>query len=501
MNINEKLKKYKEYKERVSAYKYLFSVAGFDKETIAPVGGNDFFNKKLNYMVGEAYKIENDKEIYELINDLSKEDLGEELNREIYLSKKNLENVMSFTKEETMEFDLACSSSFDAWLRAKNNNNYDEFAPYLEKLIVLSKDRAKKRNPNILPYNLYLSDYEDGTNILMYDKFFDLLKKELIPLIKEVNKRQDKVDDSFLYKYYPKDKQVLFSKELLKYLGFDASWGYMGESEHPFTSGFSKYDVRITTNYNEHNVVSNIFSIIHEVGHAHYEHNIDSEYDDLEIRFMVSSGMHESQSRFLENYIGKRKSFWVNLYPKLQELFPENLSNVSLDDFCRAINVSRSSLIRTDADELTYPMHILIRYEIEKGIFDGSIDFKDLSKIWKEKYKEYLGIDVKDDASGILQDVHWASASFGYFPTYALGSAMGAQIYKQLEKDEAVDYLLENNHLDIIIDYLKDTFQKYGALYDYDETLLILTNERFDPRYYVDYLKNKYKKLYEIKED
>ena len=496
MNTEEKIKKYKDYKEKVSAYKYMMSIAYYDKETIAPVCGYEFFNKKLNYMAGEAYEVENDKEIFELINDLSKVDLSEELNREIYLSKKNLKNIMSFTKEETMEYDLACSASFDAWLRAKNNNDYSEFAPYLEKLINLSKDRAIKRNEMILPYNLYLDDYEEGTNILIYDDFFNSLKRELIPLIKEISNKQDKIDDSFLYKYYPIEKQKIFSKELLKYLNFDASWAYMGESEHPFTDGLSRNDVRITTHFYEHNIVANIFSIIHEVGHAHFEHNIDSKYDDMEIRFMVSSGMHESQSRFLENYIGKRKSFWVNLYPKLQQLFKENLGNVSLDDFYRAINVSRPSLIRLDADELTYPLHILIRYEIEKGIFDGSIDPKNLAKIWNEKYKEYLGVEAKDDISGILQDVHWASASFGYFPTYALGSAIGAQIYRQMEKDLDIDNLLLNNKFEVIITYLKNNIQHNGALYNYDEILRKMSGEKFNPRYYIDYLKNKFQKLY-----
>ena len=208
--------------------------------------------------------------------------------------------------------------------------------------------------------------------------------------------------------------------------------------------------------------------------------------------------MHESQSRFLENHIGRKKSFWVNLYPKLQELFPENLKDVSIDDFVKAINLSRSSLIRTDADELTYPVHILIRYEIEKGIFDGTVDVSKLDQIWNQKYKEYLGLDVPSVKDGILQDMHWGSAYFGYFPTYALGSAIGAQLLNSMEKKLDVDGLLENNKFKDIMKYLKENVQHDGALHNYDYVLIRATGEEFNPSYYINYLKKKYSTIYGI---
>ncbi len=498
MNTKDKIKKYKEYKDKVNAYDLLLNTANFDRETIAPVKGNSYRNKMLNIMSGEAYDVETDPEIISIVDDLSKEDLGEVLNRDVYLTKKSLENVSKFSKEEIMKFDMAYANSFDAWLKAKSENDYSLFKDNLNEVIEISKFKAKRRNPSAIPYNVLLDDFEEGMTIQKYDEFFDLIKKELIPLIKQVSKKKDYIDDSFLYKYYPREKQIMFNEELKKYIKFDCSWGYLGESEHPFTSGFSKNDVRITTNYDEHNIASNIFSVIHETGHAHYEHNVDSKYEGTNIRKYISSGMHESQSRFLENYIGRRKSFWVNLYPKLQELFKENLENVSLDDFVRAINVSKPSLIRTEADELTYPIHILIRYEIEKGIFDGSIDSKDLANIWNKKYKEYLGVDVKNDRDGILQDIHWSSASFGYFPTYALGSAFGAQIFDSMKKDIDVDDLLEHNKFSAIIKYLKDNVQYDGALHDYEYILKRATGKKFDPKYYIDYLKKKYSNLYNL---
>lgn len=499
MNNKDKIKKYKEYQEKINAYGLVVNTTYFDKETIAPVKGNKYRNSKLNYMSGVLYDIQTDKEYIDLVNDLSKQDLGKELNRDIYFEKKSLDNITKFTKEEVMEFDLACSNAFDAWLKAKSDNDYKAFEPHLSKLIDLQKKRANIRDPKAIPYNVHLDDYEEGMDIKQYDKFFNLVKKELSPLIKKVNDNKDKIDDSFLYKYYPYDKQKKFNEILLKYIGFDSSWGYLGESEHPFTNAMSINDVRITTHIDEYNLASNIFSVIHEAGHAFFEHNVDIKYEGTNIEHCISSGVHESQSRFLENYIGRRKSFWVNLYPKLQELFPENLSDVSLDDFYKAINVARSSLVRTEADELTYPMHILVRYEIEKGIFDGSIKTKDLVRLWNNKYKEYLGVKVPSDKEGILQDVHWASASFGYFPTYALGSAFGAQLFNKMSKDLDIDYLLEHNKFKQIVKYLKDNVQHTGALYSFNEICLRATGESFNPKYYINYLKNKYKTLYKIK--
>ena len=496
MNKEEMIKKYKDYQDRVNAYGLLLNTAYFDKETIAPVKGNQYRNKMLNIMSGESYMIETNPEMIKLVDELSKIDLGEDLNRDVYLSKKALESISKFSKEEIMEFDLACSNSFDAWIDAKGKNDYRLFEEHLKKLIDLSKMRANRRNDKVEPYNVMLDDFEEGMTIKKYDEFFNLVKRELIPLIKQVSEKH--IDDSFLYKYYPKEKQVLFNQELLKYINFDSSWGYMGVSEHPFTNGFSKYDVRITTSYDEHNIASNIFSVIHETGHAHYEHNVLEKYEGTNIKKCISSGMHESQSRFLENYIGKRKSFWLNLYPILQDLFKENLNDVSLDDFIRAINVSKPSLIRTEADELTYPIHILIRYEIEKGIFDGSVSCDNLNEVWNQKYKEYLGIDVESDTEGILQDIHWSSASFGYFPTYALGSAFGAQFIRQMEKDIDIDKSLEENKFGGIVDYLRDNIQFDGALHNFDYILNRATHESFNPSYYIDYLKNKYKNLYNL---
>ena len=500
MNKTEALKTYRQFNEKIQAYFMVIGTTDFDRMTVAPRGGAEHRNKMLSIVQGELFTIMTDPKYVEAVNYLSTLDLGKERNRDIALAKKRLDDTLIFSKEETMEYSLAQMNSYEAWYEAKNTDNYAIFKPHLMKLIDLSLKRYNKRDPKKNPYDMALDDYEEGMNRKKYDEFFSLVRKELVPLIRKVNKKQDAIDDSFLYKYYPAEKQAKFMKEVTDYLGFTDDWGYMGLTEHPFTTGFSRNDMRITTNYDEHNITAAIFSVIHETGHAFYGHQIDKKYDNYPyIQMMISSGMHESQSRFFENYMGRRKAFFANLYPKLQELFPENLADVSLDDFIRAVNVSKCSLVRTEADELTYPIHILIRYELEKGIFAGKADLDKLDQLWDEKYEKYLGVKADKASEGILQDVHWSDASFGYFPTYALGSAIGAQIFHQMNKDLDVDKLLEKGQFRKISDYLKKNIQHYGALYDFNQILLMATGEEFNPHYYIDYLKDKYTKLYGIK--
>lgn len=498
MNKKEALKIYRDHLQKSAAYRMVLAYASYDKETIAPKNGSDYFNRKMAVMAGEQYKIETDPKLIEAVEYLSHTKLPEKMRREIELRKKSLEDVTCFTKEETMEWNLLCSEGWDAWYKAKKTDNYPIFEPYLKKIIETTKERALRRHSEKDPYDTLLDDYEEGMTRAEYDRFFDLIRKELLPLIQKVNARQEEVDDSYMYLNYPIDRQKKFCEKLLKYIGFDAGWGYMGISEHPFTNGVQRNDVRITTSYDDHNIKSTIFSIIHESGHAYYEHQIDPQYDDMIIRYSISSGMHESQSRFLENYIGRRPSFWKGLYPKLQKAFKKNLGNVSVDEFIRGISAARSSLVRTEADELTYPIHILIRYEIEKAVFSGEISTEDLDRVWREKYKEYLGLDVPNATDGILQDVHWAYAYYGYFPTYALGSAIGAQIMNTMEKQIDVDGLLEKGKVKEIEKWLKKNIQHDAAMTDYNSILLRATGEKFNPQYYIDYLKNKYTKLYNL---
>ena len=283
-------------------------------------------------------------------------------------------------------------------------------------------------------YDVLLDIYEEGMTKEKYDKFFSLLKAEIVPLVHKINSLKP-LEVSFKDKLFDINKQKEFANYLMDVMCFDKSRGLMKESEHPFTSGYGTTDVRITNHYYEDLLISSIFSCIHELGHATYEQQSNPDLDSTLLGGGASMAMHESQSRFYENIVGRSYEFWVRHYPKLKSIFSEELKDVTLDEFYKYINNVECSLIRTEADELTYPLHIMVRYEIEKLIIESDVDVCELPSIWNKLYKEYLGIDVPSDKEGILQDVHWAGGSFGYFPTYALGSAYGAQMLDAMKKD------------------------------------------------------------------
>ena len=491
----DKLELLKNWEFKYSAYGLALNTCYFDDETIAPKNGQDYRYARLAFMAGERHKIATDPEVGNLLKELKDDDLDEVNKRKVSLLIKNFEDMSKIPQKEFEEYTALTLKSSAVWQEAKKRADYSLFAPYLADLIAYQKRFAAYRNPQIAPYDVLLDDYEEGMTMADYDQFFELLKKEIVPLLHDVQKAKA-IDDSFLYLYYPRQKQLLLMEKIKDVLGFDASWGYMGESMHPFTCGFSQDDVRVTNAYDEHNIAAAIYSLVHEVGHAYYEHQIDKDYAGTVLK-NVSSGMHESQSRLLENYIGRRKKFIASFYPELVKLFPENLGDVSLEAFWAAINVAKPSLIRTDADELTYPLHILIRYEIEKRLFNGELDTKNLNKVWNAYYKEYLGIEVPDDVRGILQDIHWSQGDFGYFPTYALGSAVAAQIVHKMADDIDIDDSIDS-HISKITDYLGMHIQHYGALYPLQELLEKTSGEKFNPQYYIDYLKTKYRKLYNL---
>lgn len=327
------------------------------------------------------------------------------------------------------------------------------------------------------------------------DEFFSLLKGEIVPLLKKI-KEVGNPEKKLLQKVEI-EKQKKFNRFIGKYLGFDFDRGVGAESEHPFTMNITKNDVRLTTKYIEDNPMSAVFSTIHETGHGIYEQQIGDNLQGTILGSGGSMGIHESQSRFYENIIGRDLHFWKGLYEKVKEEFTF-LKDISLEDFYREINLVEPSLIRVDADELTYSLHIMVRYEIEKGIIDGSIDVEDLPKVWKEKMEEYLGVVPSTDSEGVMQDVHWSAGLVGYFPSYALGSAYSAQIYNTMKKELNVDEILEGGEMYKIREWLGEKIHKYGKLKETPEIIKEVTGEDLNPKYYIEYLRDKYSKIYNI---
>ena len=326
------------------------------------------------------------------------------------------------------------------------------------------------------------------------DRFFAVIREKLVPLIRAVGEKEQP-DDSFLHLHYPIEAQRKFSDYLMEVLQLDRGHCAIGETEHPFTLNFTSQDVRITTHYKEDDVASSMYSVIHEGGHARYELDVDPAYDYTCLAGGVSMGVHESQSRFYENIIGRSLPFVQAIFPRMREFFPQQLSGVTAEQFYKAVNRAQPSLIRTEADELTYCLHVMVRYEIEKQLIGGTLDVGDVPAQWNRLYKEYLGVDVPDDTRGCLQDSHWSGGSFGYFPSYALGSAYGAQMLRSMERDMDVWGGVSKGDLAGVTGWLREHIHKYGCMLDPADIVKNACGD-FDPTAYTDYLTKKYSALY-----
>lgn len=471
----------------------------WDNETLAPKEAGAFTSRVIGALSEEYYRIMTGREMEEAIAACEKEtDLSETEKAIVREARESREEIACIPSKEYRDNAQLVAESARIWSDAKKNKDFDKFVPTLEKVVDYQKKFAsyrKKEGQKL--YDVMLNTYEKDFNMEMLDQFFDKLKEELVPLLKEIMDRGKSIDNSFLKGDYPENKQRELAEYLAEYVGFDFNKGVISVSAHPFTTNLHNHDVRITTNYTDR-VDSSIFSIIHEAGHGIYELGIGDELTQTLAGQGASMGMHESQSRFFENIIGRSPAFWTPIYDKLVELFPEQLKKVTREQFVEAVNKVEPGLIRTEADELTYSLHIMIRYELEKMIVEENLDLHKLPEIWADKYEEYLGIRPENPAEGVLQDIHWSQGSFGYFPSYALGNAFGAQIYDHMKKEMDFDGLLKQGKLSVIRDYLRDHIHKFGKLKTSRQILKDTTGEDFTPDYYIQYLKEKYQALYEL---
>ncbi len=498
MNREEKIQQFLAWEKKLESLQMALTIIGIDSVDVPPSQGNAYRSEHLSILYGEHFKMANDPAMFEILEELKDdENIDYPLRRRISLYAKNAEKQKAIPADEYIAYQNLLSRSESAWLEAKATSNYRDYAPILKDVFAGYAKQVSHRDSPLPLYDQILEDHEPGMTMEKYDAFFQQVKERCIPLIQQIQKAKP-IDTSLFEKEYDIAKQKQFMAQILQYVGFTKDWGKMSESEHPLTTGVSKGDIRFTTHYRLNNPVDSVLSTIHESGHAWFGHNIDSKYDGTILQHSISAALHESQSRFCENHLGRSKAFWTVNYPSLQALYPEQLGNVTFDTFYRAINAVEPSLIRTQADELTYPLHIVIRYEIEKAMFDGSLQAEDLEEAWNTKYREYLGVEVPDAAHGILQDMHWPYAYFGYFPTYALGSAYSAQFYHTMVQQINPDQLMLENRYTEIMKWLEEHIQTYGNLYDPSKIIVDATGEPFNPSYYLDYLTEKYTKLYHL---
>ncbi len=495
----EALETLAELQKKMYAYGVAMASLTLDADTVAPKDTAEGRGVALGILAGESHKLFANKEVGDLLAELdaAKDELDPTVRRQVEVLKRDYDRMSRVPAEEYMEYAMLRNQSGDVWHKAKEKSDFAMFAPVLEKLIACTRKFAAYYDSTKAPYDALLNEYERGINMEYLDSFFASLRERIVPLIHEISKKPQP-DDSFLKKEYPIAKQREFSDYLMDVIGLDRSHCTIGETEHPFTLNFNNKDVRITTHYKEHDVSASMYSVIHESGHAMYELGVS---DDLQYTCLaggMTMGTHESQSRFYENLIGRSLPFIQAIFPKIVEFFPEQLEGVTAEQFYLAVNRAEPSLIRTEADELTYPLHIMIRYEIEKQLFGGTLEVKDIPETWNRLYKEYLGVDVPDGKHGCLQDSHWSGAMFGYFPSYALGSAYGAQMLRNMEKDFDVWDAVGNGNLAPVSAWLREKIHKYGGAKESAELVRSACGGAFDPTVYADYLVEKYSKLYGV---
>lgn len=496
MDLKEALQRLGELQTRLYAYNCASSSLYLDGVTVAPRDTSQGRGVALGVLAGESHKLLADPRTGELLDFLTehRDELDLPQRRQTEELRRSYKQLSRIPADEYMAYAVLTNEASDVWHRAKEQSDFSLFRPVLEKLVAYNIKFAGYYDSTKAPYDALLSEYERGVDMAYLDSFFAVLRERIVPLIRAIGQKEQP-DDSFLRRHYPAEAQRKFSDYLMEVLGLDRAHCGIGETEHPFTLNFNSQDVRITTNYKETDVASSMYSVIHEGGHAKYELNIDPALDYTCLAGGVSMGVHESQSRFYENLIGRSRPFIEAIFPKMREFFPEQLKDVTAERFYRAVNKAQPSLIRTEADELTYCLHIMVRYEIEKRLIGGTLAVKDVPETWNRLYKEYLGVDVPDDRRGCLQDSHWSGGSFGYFPSYALGSAYGAQMLKNMEAGIDVWGPVSRGDLSQVSAWLKERVHRFGGLMEPAEVVKNACGD-FDPTVYTDYLVKKYSQLY-----
>jgi len=497
--VNAKLEEFKEYLRKIE---YLNAASGllyWDMRVGMPKKSIPYRGKMLSYLSGEAYKLQTSDAMKEYIEYFAAlEGLDDVTKAMVERTRRNYDQTKKIPEERYIAYVELTSNAEAAWEEAKGKSDFAIFKPYLEKLVSFNQEFIEYLGYENNKYDTLLDNYEPGITVEKLDKVFGELRDAIVVLLNKIQNSKVIIEDSFFKKSFTEKEQEEFSLFILEKMGYDFEAGRMDVSTHPFTINFGNKDVRITTHYLENEFRSALFSGIHEGGHAIYEQNIADELEGTMLGGGTSMGVHESQSRYYENILGRSKEFWTYFYPEAVKRFPQ-FEGISFDEFYKAINIVEPSLIRTEADELTYSLHVIIRYEIEKEIINGNIKVEDLPRIWNAKYKEYLAIEPMNDAEGVLQDMHWSGGSFGYFPSYALGNLYGAQFLGKMLK-EIPDYnknIAEGN-LDEIRLWLKENIHKYGAVYKPSELIKKVTGEELTAKYFIEYLNNKYSEIYEL---
>jgi len=495
-------KKFQQLKESLAAVHDIHSVLvalEWDQQTYMPREGAEERAAQIGTLSELAHRQFTAKKIGDLLHELTPwaDSLDSESDEAclIRTATREYERKTQVPARLVAEFARTTATAQNVWEQALHENDFARFRPHLEKIFRLRREYADCFKPYDHVYDPLLDEFEPGLKTADVLKIFRKIRPLQTSLIRDLAARPQ-IDNSFLFRRYPDKQQWRFGVDILSRMGFDWNRGRQDRAVHPFTDTFGLGDIRITTHIHVNNLASGLFSSMHEGGHALYEQGVDRGLSRTLLGTGASLAIHESQSRLWENLVGRSHDFWTWAYPLLKKRFPAQLADISLDKFYRGINRVAPSFIRTESDEATYNLHIMLRLELEIGVLEGKIEVKDLPELWREKMRDYLGVVPDTDAQGVLQDVHWACGIIGYFPTYALGNLISAQIWQAASAELDLPHLLRHGELLPLREWLRENLHRYGSKFAPQDLVKRVTGHKIDPQPYMDYLNRKYRAIY-----
>ena len=499
--MSTSLEQLKERLAQVSDLGAAAAVLGWDQQVNMPPGGSDARAHHLATVTALAHSLFVADETGQLLEEAAAETAGLPDDSDdaslVRVARREYEKLRRVPESLVAERARAFALAFEAWVQARAESDFAHFRPHLERVVDLSIQYAQALGYEDCLYDALLDRYEPEMKTAQVAQVFEELKTSLIPLVQAITERGKPVDDTIFGQEYPEQAQWDFGLLVLRDMGFDFEHGRQDRSPHPFTTGFSPHDVRITTRILPDHFQSALFGTIHEGGHALYDQGMRIEIGRTPLFDGVSFGVHESQSRLWENIVARSRDFWTHYLPRLREFFPQQLAGVDLDTFYRAINKVEPSLIRVEADEVTYNLHIFLRFELEQELLEGRLAVADLPQAWNAKMKEYLGIRPPNDAQGVLQDVHWSGGSMGYFPTYALGNLLSVQFYNQaLEEMPDLPEQIARGQFGALLTWLRDNIHTHGKKFTPTELVKRVTGGEMSAAPFLAYLQEKYTGIY-----
>lgn len=497
-NRKEASKAFLKLLQEQNFYKQNLQLLQWDSHTNIPSKGLQQRAEVIGYLSEKLHQSQTSEQMKYYI-DTFMEGSEDELLQALAVECKTIyDKAKKIPSQLQKAYAMQISKAEGVWAIAKEQSDYALFKPSLQRMIQLTQEMADCLGDKNQRYDTLLQQWEPGMTTEKLDGMFPALRSSLIDLLGEIKRSKRVIDETVITQSFPIDQQQAFCLQLLSNIGFDHEAGRLDTSAHPFTFGIHPDDVRITTRYDEYDLRQSIFGVLHEGGHALYEQGFAKEIMNTPLAEVSSMGMHESQALLWESWIGRSKPFWSANMPMLKKYAPQSFQQLTAEQMYTSLHHVNPSLIRVDADEVTYSLHIMLRYEIEKLLLNDELPVDELPEVWNEKMEAYLGITPLNDREGVLQDIHWASGYFGYFPTYTLGFMYAAQIFKTMEHEINATSLMETNQLTDIKDWLTTRMYKIGKRKEPLQLIQDLTNEALRPEYLIEYLTNKYKDIYQF---